>query len=138
MTNIQWVRGSAASWVLFALALIFASFFGWHLQAVGAIRKHAYEVNSAGEADRQNLTVSVNPLTNVVLVTRTIGQSPDKGNIFEQLGAAVGSALGGAVGKAMEPAVERELNLRAREQFDLYAMILPYKVRIVVGQEKHS
>ena len=86
-----------------------------------------------GKDSRQSVEVSVQPLTNVVTV-KMAGprQAADENrqDPFSALGAAIGSALGGAVVKAMEPAIERDLNTRARELFDLYAMLLAYRVKV--------
>lgn len=42
--------------------------------------------------------------------------------------------LGGAIAEALEPSFEREFSLRAREGYDLYAMLLPYRVRVVTAE----
>jgi hypothetical protein len=128
-------RGAAAGLMLLAFVLIAAVLFGWHLYASGDIRRHAVEVNSPGGVDTGRVTVVLNPLTNVVIVTHHVSAQPphkEPDNPLAELGAALGSALSSAVGKAMEPTVERELNIRAREQYDLYAVILPYRVRVVL------
>ena len=72
----------------------------------------------------------VNPLTDVVTIP-IMPPVPGKGdNPLEAFGKALGAAVGGALGKALEPTFERDLNLRARELYDVYAMILPYRVRV--------
>ncbi len=77
----------------------------------------------------------VNPVTNIVEVP--ILSASSKGNLdnpFVGLANALGSMLGGAIVKALEPSFERELNLLARERYDVYAMLLPYRVRVVTPE----
>ena len=105
--------------------------FGWHLYASRVVRR---EIQTRfGKDSQQSIEVSVQPLTNVVTVKmggprQAAGEN--RQDPFSALGAAIGSALGGAVVKAMEPAIERDLNTRARELFDLYAMLLAYRVKV--------
>lgn len=51
----------------------------------------------------------------------------DDDNPFAALGSALGKAMIQAIGPGF---IERELNTRAREQYDLYTVLVPYRVRI--------
>jgi hypothetical protein len=113
--------------------------------AVTVVGWHVYVARELGEEAKRMIAervpgapppraVTVNPLTDIVIVS--VG--PPEGKSDDPLGAlgrALGSAVSGLVAGAMEPAVERELNLRARERFDVYAMLLPYRVRVRTGAE---
>ena len=69
----------------------------------------------------------VNALTNLVSIT--IVTSPRATE--DDAPAPFGSVLEQAVIRTLGPSiVERELNTRAREQYDFYAMLIPYRVRI--------
>lgn len=113
--------------------------FGWHLYGAAEARRQAEELrhkHSIGKTDRP---VTVNPVTNVVVVP--IGADPEKAkgdNPFEALGNALGSMIGGAFAKAIEPTFERELNLRGREEYDVYAIMLPYRVQVVTASGEAS
>jgi hypothetical protein len=105
--------------------------FGWHLYGVADARRQAEELRTK-HVPGQSEPVTVNPVTDIV--TMPIDAVPEKSktdNPFEALGNAIGSMLGGALAKSLEPVFERELNIHARESYDLYAILLPYRVRIV-------
>lgn len=120
--------------LLIGFVLVFSLVFGWHLYGAADARRKVEEMQSGRQGAERSDPVHVNPLTNVVTVP--IGPASAKGaddNPLEALGNALGSMLGGALAKTLEPSIERELNLRAREQYDVYAMLLPYRVRVVTG-----
>ena len=54
----------------------------------------------------------------------------DKLNPWASIGDQLGSALGAGLLKLIEPLAERELNAKARENLDLYAVLVPYGLRI--------
>ena len=96
-----------------------------------------FPLNLSGITPSLGDAITVNPVTDVVTVPIAAGREKAKSdNPFEALGSALGSMLGGALAKALEPSFERELNLRAREGYDVYAILLPYRVRIVTGEER--
>lgn len=122
-----------------ALTILAVVIFGWHLYGVAATRGQAEELRGKHAAGKGAQPVSVNPLTNVVTVPMLGAAYKDAGgNPLEALGAAIGSMLGGALAKALEPSIERELNLQARESYDLYAMLLPYRVRVITADSTRS
>ena len=130
-------RGAASGTVLKLVALVLIAIFGWHFYAARVVRK---EVEARIERDSPGrggvAEVSIQPLTNIAtirLASPRQAAEQNKHDPFSALGAAIGSALGGAVAKAMEPAIERDLNTRARELFDLYAMVLAYRVKVVIA-----
>ncbi|MGH7860298.1 MAG: hypothetical protein ACREQY_23460 [Candidatus Binatia bacterium] len=112
-------------------AAIAAAVFGWHVQRSRSIGEAAAVFIQTKLPGVKDPVVSVDPVTNVVSVT--LERTPKRGedDPLSALGHALSSALGTAIASAFEPALERELNLQAREQFDLYAMLLGYRVRIV-------
>ena len=117
---------------LLVIGLLASVVFGWHLYAASDVRRHAEDLRSRHGAASEENPVQVNPLTNVVTIPivpgvkgKTNGDNP-----FEAFGKALGQIVGGAIGKALEPTFERELNLRARELYDVYAMMIPYRVLV--------
>jgi hypothetical protein len=113
--------------------------FGWHLNGVADVRRHAEELRRKYSAGGYDTAIAVNPVTGVVTVPfrpQRWPRQPDKPS--EALGSALGSLLGGAFAKALEPLFERELNLLAREDYDVYAMLLPYRVRLVTEDDVHA
>ena len=116
---------------LLIIGLIASVIFGWHLYAASDVRRHAEELRSKNGASKDAPPVEVNPITDIVTMPIIPEiKSGDGENPFEAFGKALGSIVGGALGKALEPAFERELNLRARELYDIYAMVIPYRVII--------
>ena len=116
---------------LVVLGVAASIIFGWHLYGVAEARRQAEDLR-AKHVTRQSDPVTVNPVTDVVNIP--IDPVPEKShtdNPFEALGNALGSMLGGALAKSLEPSFERELNIRARENYDLFAIVLPYRVRII-------
>lgn len=124
---------------LVVVGLVICVVFGWHLYGVADARRTAEDLRTRYSVDKQGGAVTVNPVSDVVSVP--VQASPDKpssDNPVEALGSALGSMLGGALAKALEPSLERELNLRARENYDLYALVLPYRVRVVTAEERKA
>ncbi len=116
------------------LATVVAVVFGWHLYGVADARRQVEEMRSHRGASAGGDPVEVNPLTNVVTLPVGIERHDKDGKDdgpFEALGNAIGSVLGGAIAQAVAPTIEREINLRAREHYDVYAMLLPYRVRVL-------
>lgn len=100
---------------------------GWHLYLFFGLSNRLRSVQSASSTRRQELSISVNPLTN--LVSMTIAMPPELylDNPFAVLGSALGQAMIQAIGPGF---LERELNTRARERYDVYAVLVPYRVRV--------
>ena len=125
-------RASGGS-ALIALAVVLGLLFGWHMWATVSVEERAREFVAEKLPGIEIASVSVQRITNIVSVsvrTRTQARSNDPLSVF---GEALTSALGTAFASAFEPALEREVNLRAREQLDLYAMLLPYRIRVKHG-----
>ena len=116
---------------LLVSGLVASIIFGWHLYAASDVRRHAEELRTKNGMSMAEPAVEVNPITDIVTIP-IVPDLPkgDGSNPFEAFGKALGSLVGGAIGKALEPTFERELNLRARELYDVYAMLLPYRVHI--------
>ena len=124
---------------LVVLGVVASMVFGWHLYGVADARRQAEDLRAKNAAGAHGDPVTVNPVTNIVTVPiRGVAERPKSDNPFEALGSALGNMLGGALAKALEPSFERELNIRARESYDLYAIILPYRVRVVTLEEAKS
>ena len=124
---------------LVVLGVVASMVFGWHLYGVADARRQAEDLRAKNAAGAHGDPVTVNPVTNIVTVPiRGVAERPKSDNPFEALGSALGSMLGGALAKALEPSFERELNIRARESYDLYAILLPYRVRVVTQEEAKS
>lgn len=122
--------------VAIVLVGVAAAVFGWHLHGSRSIGEAAGVFIQTKLPGVKEPVVSVDPVTNVVSVTLDRTPKPRQDDPLSALGQALSSALGTAIASAFEPALERELNLRAREQFDLYAMLLGYRVRIVESAEE--
>lgn len=100
-----------------AVALI----FGWHLLKT---RDLVAELESE---ELSFVSVHVNPVTNVVRFQIDTTEANDAGNRM------AAHMLQQVLNMGRED-VETELALRAREQVNLYAMAIPYRVRVVSTQ----
>lgn len=113
--------------VLLGFVLIIGLLFAWHLYLSFGLSNQVRSLQSASSEAHPELSVSVNPLTNLVSLTIALPPDLDEDNPFAALGAALGKAMIQAIGPGV---IERELNTRAREQYDFYAVLVPYRVRI--------
>jgi len=112
---------------LIALAVVLGLPLTWHFYLGVELRSRVRALRSADTGLQEELSISVNPLTNLVSITFAMPPELDDDNPFAAIGSALGEALIQAVGPGF---IERELNTRAREQYDLYAVLIPYRVRI--------
>lgn len=109
---------------------IIAAFFVWHAFLTLDVKEQARKLGGSRAPKNVDLEVSVNFFTNVVSIEVGSPLSKRDDNPLGALGSVIESALGQAFSGVLEPSIERDLNLRARERFDVYAMILPYRVRV--------
>lgn len=112
--------------ILVIVGCLFA-LFAWHLYLSIGLNNRVRSLQSASSDPEQDLSISVNPLTNLVSITITMPPDLAEDDPFAALGSALGQAMIQAIGPGF---IERELNTRAREQYDLYAVLVPYRVRI--------
>lgn len=119
-----------AAWgrrILAGGAVLIGLFLAWHLYLSLGLSNRVRSLQASGSDSVGELSISVNPLTNLVSLTIAMPPELDEDNPFAALGAALGQAMVQAIGPGM---IERELNTRAREQYDLYAWLIPYRVRV--------
>jgi hypothetical protein len=120
------------AWMIGVVAF---SIFTWHLVETTAVREQARRLGGKRVPPASEVTARVNPVTNLVRVRISTVFGSKKGGGLGEIGAALESALGEAVSNLVAPAIERDLNFRARERYDLYAMLLPYRVRVEGGSD---
>lgn len=111
-------------WVLFfGVLLVGGSIFGWHAAIVNEANVRAanrLESSWATKEEKHGMEfMRINPFTNLV----TVGVGRDS--------ALGGSELQRSMTMAFTPGIlEQQLNLAARKRYDLYAMVIPYKIQI--------
>lgn len=109
-------------------AILIGLLLTWHLYLSLGLSNRVRSLQSSEDNSAGEVAVSVNPVTN--LVSLTIALPPSELGENNPL-AALGASLGQAMIKAMGPGlIERELNTRARERYDLYSLVVPYRVSI--------
>jgi hypothetical protein len=113
--------------VLLGLGLAIGLVLAWHLYLSVGLSNRVRSLQLASSEPHAEVSIAVNPLTNLVSMTITMPPDLDGDNPFAALGSALGEAMIQAIGPGI---IERELNTRTREQYDLYAMLVPYRVRI--------
>ena len=118
------------------LLLILIAVSGWHLSLRGEIVERVESIPVLEAVDRvMPISVSVNPLTNHVRVTLAVSFAAKPESLFEELARDVG------VGLAREhwpERIENELQRHARERFDLYAMVLPWRATVADPEKKEK
>ena len=80
--------------------------------------------------DGAEIDISINPITNLVSMTIAIPPA-DEDDVWGELGQAFAEALVQAIGPGY---LERELNVASRQRYDFYAMLIPYSVKIELGE----
>lgn len=114
--------------ILIMFMVIISLLVVWHFYLSIGLNSRVRSLQSAGSDSDQKLSISVNLLTNLVSLMITMPPELDEDNPF----AALGSALEETIIQTLGPSfIERELNTRAREQYDLYVALIPYRVRIM-------
>ncbi len=103
--------------------------FGWHVAFTIGIKQEFQKQNAKLKVEDVETEMSIDIFTNLVTVTVTQpAPNPDSPFTLE----AIGLLFAGEIAKATAPRVlERKINATAREYYDLYARLVPYKVRMV-------
>lgn len=114
--------------LVLAFMVIIGVLVAWHFYLSVGLNNRVRSLQSMSEGTEHELSISVNPVTNLVTITIAMPPDLEEDNPFAALGSALGKAMIQAIGPGF---IERELNTRAREQYDLYAMLVPYRVRIM-------
>lgn len=102
--------------------------FSWHIIFTFSIIDQ-FKDNDLLESDNNvdEIQISINRLTNLVNVKIPLPPEIEDDNIFGNFGAALGEMLIQNIGPSM---IEREFNVLARKRFNIYAMIIPFKLTI--------
>jgi len=98
----------------------------WHLYLSIDLKERVHQFESLENYSGPAMSIRVNPFTNLILITIAM-ETPDFDEPFAALGASLGEGLAVAIAPGI---IERQLNTRAREQYDLYSFIIPYRVRV--------
>ena len=117
--------------VTLSVMLAIAAIAGWHYHAHLEVEKatQAYaDEFLANWMPEVTAKVEINPLSNFVSIYVEMPPRSDKEQVVNMLVDAIVEG----VRINLEPKLDRDLELAARKFFDLYAMVLPYRVSIVV------
>ncbi|MFC1582300.1 hypothetical protein ACFL4W_02055 [Planctomycetota bacterium] len=110
-------KSSLIKKLIVVLAMILVLICGWHTgQALNLAR-----INT-DEADMQ---IKINPLTNAVTM-QAERQKPEAAKGGENIRKFFAESFS----KGFKAKLEKRLNQAARERFDVYAMLIPYRVTI--------
>lgn len=109
------------------VTVLLAAAFGWHLVFAQGVKRELQKESAKSKVEDVETTLQINVFTN--LITVTVEQpAPASNSPLEILGRQVTSGLV----QALAPGVlESKVNSRAREYYDLYAMVVPFKVQMV-------
>jgi hypothetical protein len=112
---------------MLGFVVIIGLVIAWHFYLSISLNNLVRSLQTGSSNSERELSISVNPLTNLVSVTITMPSELNDENPFAALGTTLGKAMIQAVGPGF---IEREMNTKARERYDLYAMFVPYRARI--------
>jgi hypothetical protein len=135
-TKLNFVRsGYIISVFLSTFAAIPSLLFIWHLYLSFETRHQVETFVWEGKDTNRELSISVNPLSNLVTITAQVPNSLGARNAFEY----IDTTLAKDVAKKFNPAfMRRAINAKANEQYDIYAMRFPYRIEFSTkhaGQE---
>ncbi len=119
------------SLALIIFAVLLSAIIGWHLYLTTTLSQQVDSLRSEPTQGQAEMSLSVNPWINLVSITVTMPPEEDQDNPYAGFVTALGDALVEVIGPGL---IEREINISARESFDVYAILVPYKVRIVVAE----
>jgi hypothetical protein len=120
----QSTRRSAWPWIAGACLI---AVLGWHVVCaarLGSSMEHNLRLHFS-EVPSIAVSVEVKPHSNLVSIG--IHARGDEARSMREFERRMADADFARFRQEIEPAVERELSLAARSQFDLYAMLLPYR-----------
>jgi hypothetical protein len=118
-----------AALIVVALGLV----LGWHYYLVGDIRRVAEASGAKTVEQGGKETLSLNPINDVLRLRIVLPPlADDEAERTANVGPQLGKGLVQGLSKLAEPLIEHEMNTRARETFDLYAWVLPYRVHVSV------
>ena len=114
--------------ITFIALAILVLVFVWHIIFTFTLSNR---INSSELDEMQNsideVQLSVNRITNLVNIKVPLPPQIDDENSFAGLGTAMAELLIQNVGPGL---IERELNIAARQRFNLYAILIPFRVKI--------
>lgn len=114
--------------IFIGISGVLALLFVWHIIFTFSLSN---KINSYELEDAQNsvdeVEISINRITNLVKIKVPLPPQIDDGNSFGDLGVAMAEMFVQNIGPGM---IERELNVAARERFNLYAILIPFSVKI--------
>lgn len=112
----MWIRLSG--FLMLAPIVCFGLVFAWHV--------HLYNEITAVLSPDDGIEISTNLLTNDVSVRLLELASPSKDDPFSEFTVGMNQALTDAAQVGLEDA----MNARAREERDVYALLIPYEVTV--------
>lgn len=110
-----------------AVTVFFAAAFGWHLLFAQGVKREIQKESARSKVEDVETAIAINVFTNVITVT-VAQPAPASNSPLEILGRQVTDGLVEAVAPGV---LESKVNSRAREYYDLYAMVVPFKVQMV-------
>ncbi len=114
----------------YGIVLALIAIIGWHLYLTNSAR-HEVDNVLADRSLNNSSSISINPFTNLVSITIEMEQTRDDSNLFVSFGDGLLKTVIQLIGPGV---LEHQLNTAAREKYDLYAILIPYKVKISMGE----
>ena len=112
---------------LFTLIVVLAlAAFFYHLYAANKLTTAIERKASKLTTEQMDLSAKMNPFTNVLTIRLSFDFAND--DMWNSIGVTLTDGFIQAFGPKK---AEQELARKAREKYDVYAMIIPYRVRIV-------
>jgi len=119
---------NSKKFTLIGVFAILVLIFIWHIIFTFSLSN---KINTSELDEMQNsvdeVQISINRITNLVNIKVPLPPQVDDENSFAGLGASMAEILIQNIGPGI---IERELNISARQRFNLYAIIIPFSVKI--------
>jgi hypothetical protein len=109
----------------FIIVIVLAAFF-YHLYAANELTRAIERKASKLKTDNLDLSTRMNPFTNNLTVKLAFDFTSD--TMWDTLAPKLTDGFIQGFGPKK---VERELTKKAREKYDVYAMLIPYHVHVV-------
>jgi len=114
--------------IFLVLVIVLVAAVGWHMKIARDLEARVDEVTAEFSRGDWELESSVNPFSSVITIHVQV--KTEELDDWAGLKAGVLKTMADEVASSM---IEEELARTARERRDVYAMVVPYRIRTTVG-----
>lgn len=117
--------------------ILIASIFAWHLYHYYRLSTAFHYMGIVQQTESYGFDVDINPISNFVSLNMFLEPMEyDENDPYSALGTILGEAIGKAYVENLGPQIlERRFRMYSHQNYDLYSMLIPYKVEIAFNSE---